>query len=222
MKYLLSIIILSFTFASYYAIGDTVTYSHQNEPFDVCYGDYPHNQLELSHFNGKISIFGLSTSWWPTDCTFSLEALIDSVGNDNRINFFESLDDPGQPYSCAQWGDLGQIGIPTIVVPNNQYQIHSWFSYDSYFGNIVILDPYMVYRYYGSDTNEIYSTIEQILLESNWIDGDIDFNQVVNIQDIILLINYILSSSYSFSADVNNDGIANIQDVIILVNIILN
>ena len=30
MKYLLSIIILSITFASYYAIGDTVTYSHQN------------------------------------------------------------------------------------------------------------------------------------------------------------------------------------------------
>ena len=80
----------------------------------------------------------------------------------------------------------------------------------------------MVYRYYGSDTNEIYSTIEQILLESNWINGDIDFNQVVNIQDIILLINYILSSSYSFSADVNNDGIVNIQDIIILINIILN
>ena len=63
MKYLLTIIISSFTFASYYAIGDTVTYNHQNEPFDVCYGDYPYEQLQLSHFNGKISIFGLSTSW---------------------------------------------------------------------------------------------------------------------------------------------------------------
>ena len=117
---------------------------------------------------------------------------------------------------------MGEIGIPTIVIPNNQYQIHSWFSYDSYFGNIVILDPYMVYRYYGSNTNEIYNTIEQILLESSWNSGDIDFDQSVNIQDIVLLINYILSSSYSFSADMNNDGIANIQDVIILINIILN
>ena len=63
MKYLLSIIILSITFASYYTIGDTVTYSHQNEAFDVCYGDYPQDQLKLSHFNGKISIFGLSTTW---------------------------------------------------------------------------------------------------------------------------------------------------------------
>ena len=63
MKYLLSIIISSIVFPSYYSIGDTVTYSHQNEPFDICYGDYANEDLQLSHFNGKISIFGLSTSW---------------------------------------------------------------------------------------------------------------------------------------------------------------
>ena len=50
-------------FPSYYAIGDTVTYIHQNESHDVCYGDYPFQELTLSHFNGKISVFGLSTSW---------------------------------------------------------------------------------------------------------------------------------------------------------------
>jgi len=63
MRYLVNIIILSFSFASYYAIGDTVTYSHQNEFHNVCYGDYPFQNLKLSHFNGKISVFGLSTSW---------------------------------------------------------------------------------------------------------------------------------------------------------------
>jgi len=222
MIYLLITIINSFLFSSYYTIGDTVITSHQNEAFDVCYGEYPDNELKLSHFNGKISIFGLSTAWWPTDCTFSLEALIDSVGNDSRIIFFESFDDPGQPYSCAQWGDLGQIGIPTIVAPNEQYQIHSWFSLQGYFGEIVVLDPNMVYRYYGSNTNEILNTIEQILLESNWINGDIDFNQIVNVQDVVLLVNFILNSSYSFSADVNNDESVNIQDIIVIISIILN
>ena len=63
MKYLVTIIVLSFTFASYYSIGDTVTYSHQNESHSVCYGDYPFDNFKLSHFNGKISVFGLSTSW---------------------------------------------------------------------------------------------------------------------------------------------------------------
>ena len=65
MKYLLTIIISSFTFASYYAIGDTVTYSHQNEPFDVCYGDYATDQLSLSDFeNGNTVIWlNIAASW---------------------------------------------------------------------------------------------------------------------------------------------------------------
>ena len=63
MKYLTLIIIASFSLCSYYSIGDTVLIEHQNEAFDVCYGDYPEDQLRLSHFNGKISIFGLSTTW---------------------------------------------------------------------------------------------------------------------------------------------------------------
>jgi len=63
MKYLLFTIITSYLFSSYYAIGDTVITEHQNEAFSVCYGEYPNNELDLSHFNGKISIFGLSTTW---------------------------------------------------------------------------------------------------------------------------------------------------------------
>ena len=220
MKYLLSIIILSITFASYYAIGDTVTYSHQNEPFDICYGDYPYEQLQLSHFNGKISIFGLSTSWWPPTCTFSLEGLIDSLGNDNRIKIFESLDDPGQPYTCNQWGNLGQEGIPVIVETNNQ--LFQWFSTDGYVGVIAILDHNMVFRYCGDNTGQIYNTIEQILSESSWIMGDLNSDEIINIQDIVLLVSVVLSNEYNALADMNNDEIINVQDIILLINIILN
>ena len=219
MKYLITIIILSFTFSSYYTIGDTVTYSHQNELFNVCYGDYPDEQLQLSHFNGKISIFGLSTSWWPPTCTFSLEGLIDSLGNDNRIGIFESLDDPGQPYTCTQWGDLGEEGVPIIVEPN--YQLFDWFSIDSYLGVIVILDPNMVYRYYGSDTNQIFSIIEEILSETTWITGDINFDETIDILDVILIVNSILNDDYNYYSDLNQDQIVNIQDIIMLIAIIL-
>ena len=220
MKYLLSIIILSVTFASYYSIGDTVTYSHQNEPFDICYGDYSYEQLQLSHFNGKISIFGLSTSWWPPTCTFSLEGLIDSLGNDNRIKIFESLDDPGQPYTCNQWGNLGQEGIPVIVETNNQ--LFQWFSTDGYVGVIAILDHNMVFRYCGDNTGQIYNTIEQILSESSWIMGDLNSDEIINIQDIVLLVSIVLSNEYNALADMNNDEIINVQDIILLINIILN
>ena len=63
MKYYIYLIITSFALSSYYAIGDTVSYVHQNELFDVCYGNYPFEELKLLDFNDKISIFGLSTSW---------------------------------------------------------------------------------------------------------------------------------------------------------------
>jgi len=146
---------------------------------------------------------------------------MNSLGDDNRIVIFESLDDPGQPYTCTQWGNLGQEGIPVVVKPNYQYQIWEWFSIESYFGMIVILDPNMVYRYYGSDINEIYSIVEEILLETIWI-GDINFDQIINIQDIVLLVNLVLSNEYNGSADMNSDGIINVQDIILLINIILN
>ena len=219
MKYLTLIIITSLSLSSYYDIGDIVTDNHQNEAFDVCYGDYPQDQLKLSHFNGKISIFGLSTTWWPTDCTFSLEGLIESIGNDSRIKIFESLDDIGQPYSCTQWGDLGQEDLPLIVESDNV--LFNLFS-NGYYAETVVLDPNMVFRHIGSDLNDILNIVEQILSESHWVLGDIDFNQIVDILDIVLLVNFILDPSYSFSADVNNDQIVNIQDIIILINIILN
>ena len=146
----------------------------------------------------------------------------DWYSNNPNVRIITNLDDIGQPYSCTQWGDLGQENLPVIIQPNTQYQIHSWFSLSGYFGNIVILDPNMVYRYYGSDIDEIYNIINQILEEEDWIIGDIDFNHIINVQDIVLLVNFILDSSYGFSADVNNDQIVNIQDIIVIINIILN
>ena len=218
MKYLTLIIITSLSLSSYYDIGDIVTDNHQNEAFDVCYGDYPQDQLRLSHFNGKISIFGLSTTWWPTDCTFSLEGLIESIGNDSRIKIFESLDDIGQPYTCTQWGDLGQEDLPLIVESDNV--LFNLFS-NGYYAETVVLDPNMVFRYIGSNQNALLNMVEQILSES-WIIGDIDFNQIINVQDIILTINLVLSSEYNILADLNSDEIVDVLDIIQLVNIILN
>ena len=53
------------------------------------------------------------------------------------------------------------------------------------------------------------------------IEGDINGDLLVNIQDIVLSVNLVLSNSYESSADLNFDGIVNILDVVLLVNIIL-
>ena len=56
--------------------------------------------------------------------------------------------------------------------------------------------------------------------------GDINSDQVVNIQDIVSVVNIILGQSVpedceAISADFNSDGAINIQDIISIVNVVL-
>tara|TARA_B100000029_G_C17589434_1_gene962065 strand:- start:1905 stop:3179 length:1275 start_codon:yes stop_codon:yes gene_type:complete len=56
--------------------------------------------------------------------------------------------------------------------------------------------------------------------------GDVNLDELLNIQDVVLIINYILGSiefdSNQLSlADLNSDSMINVQDVILLINLIL-
>jgi agmatine/peptidylarginine deiminase len=58
-------------------------------------------------------------------------------------------------------------------------------------------------------------------------DGDVNMDDSVNVQDIIMIINYILGQTefndqQKSLADLNNDGLINIQDIILVINLILN
>jgi polyhydroxybutyrate depolymerase len=56
----------------------------------------------------------------------------------------------------------------------------------------------------------------------NYLIGDLNGDNIVNIQDIILTINLILNQDYQDLADINNSGEINILDLVQLVDIILN
>ena len=67
--------------------------------------------------------------------------------------------------------------------------------------------------------------IELIDILTN-LPGDINFDSIINILDVVIMVNFILGSqtpsSAEFSvADLNNDGILNILDIVILTNLIL-
>ena len=57
---------------------------------------------------------------------------------------------------------------------------------------------------------------------SETIEGDINGDALLNIQDIVLAVNLVLNNEYNSLADLNFDNIVNILDIINLVNIILN
>ena len=52
--------------------------------------------------------------------------------------------------------------------------------------------------------------------------GDVNFDGVLNVNDIVLIINYILglvqpSEEQELAADISQDGVVNIQDIIMVV-----
>ena len=51
--------------------------------------------------------------------------------------------------------------------------------------------------------------------------GDVNYDNIVNVVDIIAIINWILSNSYVTIADINDDDVLNVVDIISVVNIIL-
>jgi len=68
--------------------------------------------------------------------------------------------------------------------------------------------------------------VSMLVSGSSSMQGDINGDESVNIQDIIFLINFILDvdepDTGQFSAaDMNDDGVLNIQDIILIVNVIL-
>ena len=51
--------------------------------------------------------------------------------------------------------------------------------------------------------------------------GDINSDDLINVQDLILLVEAILTVDFNILGDINNDGLLNVQDVILLLNVIL-
>ena len=62
------------------------------------------------------------------------------------------------------------------------------------------------------------------ILEENYdqsILGDLNGDSILNINDLIIIVDFILSEIYNESGDMNSDGGLNIQDISILLNIII-
>tara|TARA_Y100000996_G_C22397611_1_gene591805 strand:- start:434 stop:778 length:345 start_codon:yes stop_codon:yes gene_type:complete len=76
-----------------------------------------------------------------------------------------------------------------------------------------------------TDSNGIISDIGAIpfLTESCSINGDLNFDYVVNVMDVVVLINCILfNSECTMCFDINNDNQYNVLDVLGIINFIID
>ncbi|MEE2859018.1 MAG: dockerin type I domain-containing protein, partial [Candidatus Neomarinimicrobiota bacterium] len=56
---------------------------------------------------------------------------------------------------------------------------------------------------------------------SDFIIGDINGDEVLDILDVVVLINAVLNDGFYEEADMNQDGVLDILDIVLLVNVIL-
>ena len=147
-----------------------------------------------------------------------------------------ALSDLNQPYSCSQWGNVPNGGTSQIV-EDVGYQIHTLFNLDNYFPSTIWIDHEM--RVHDKMNNagswSVGARIDAMLEACGPLceeggcattSGDVNEDEMLNIQDLITMVNHILDSSPLMdcaleAADMNTDGTVNIQDLISLVNAIL-
>ena len=70
-------------------------------------------------------------------------------------------------------------------------------------------------------------TTQNYFITNDFILGDINQDNTIDVLDVILVINFIMdvnnpNNQENFLSDMNADGYINIQDIILIVNIILN
>ena len=152
------------------------------------------------------------------------------------MKFVIALADLNQPYSCTQWGNQPDGGAAQILHDTSS-QIWTWFESSSAVPSTVwITHEMQVYDMMNNAGSWSIGNRIDLMLEDcgslcedggcSTATGDVNEDEVLNIQDLITMVNHILGSSLVVdcaleAADMNVDGTVNIQDLISLVNAIL-
>ncbi len=112
-------------------------------------------------------------------------------------------------FNIYREGDLIQEGV------SEYYYIDESISYDGeYCYEIVLTD---------NEGNEILNSMEQcILIEDDILLGDINDDNLVNVVDIVILVDWILNGGSNQLGDANQDGNVNVVDVVLIIGWILN
>ena len=139
--------------------------------------------------------------------------VIIAVGQSNLSNFNNNF--------------CGNSDLPLVLDPSPGFPIRDQFAPNGLHKQVVILDydgtlldSYTLNSGLNwSAKNYITNVISENYQQS--ILGDVNGDDVINVQDIILVVNMILSSDNSSSGDINSDGIVNVLDIVQLVNLIL-
>jgi len=145
---------------------------------------------------------------------------ISNTNNQNIINNFVEENSLTFPI-------LYDTGSPGGVQGGDVYDLYYMPNDGSPYPRDFIVDQNGIIAYANNeiDTQWMIYVIDELIF-NNSLPGDINNDEVINILDVILLINFIIGTSEPSDneiifSDLNGDGILNVLDIVILVNIIL-
>jgi hypothetical protein len=232
-------------------VGQTLSEEQLSSEFEVCYGndDYSIGDVfKLDDYNGAnndtgnhfVTLVNIDASWCPPcfDNLLDIAYLANTYADNNGVMIAEGLFDfnifGGQnnesQTTCNEWGQeiSNYTSTPPIVFDDSNYTAFGWFETDNSIPSYVIIDHNMQIRNSGNNLNTtvVKMYIEDLLDECgdhcvNTLLGDMNMDNIFNISDIIILIDYVLNGNYSDIGDLNLDAEINILDILLVVDIIL-
>tara|TARA_B110000263_G_scaffold192510_1_gene170507 strand:+ start:2350 stop:4602 length:2253 start_codon:yes stop_codon:yes gene_type:complete len=176
------------------ALCNTVSYSEAYQEVDLSeYSDCIEQGLTYVNYGGYLS------DWGGDDHPEMKIVFIDSNGN--QISESQTIGTYNAYWTLFSIEDS---------IPENTHFIQMFL---------------MGTRYAGDDNDSYFDDLFLRIWQDQtclYLMGDLNQDNIINIQDIVLLVNVILSSEYNELADLNSDDIVNVLDIIQLINIILH
>ncbi|MDC2984463.1 dockerin type I domain-containing protein [Candidatus Marinimicrobia bacterium] len=153
--------------------------------------------------NNRAPVLFLSGQFDPT-ATNSFHTNLHYNNTPNEIDKLLFEISGGSHYTvCSPYNDLD-------MASKARFWIEQYINNDSSNCNELIAIP--------NSSSSFSTNIECTFYDS----GDLNQDQVINIQDILILISLILNSTYEEYADLDENGVINVLDVIQIINLILN
>ena len=172
----------------------------------------------------------LSVTWFPKSSTQKKVAsawrwYTNDVGdNGNNDKWIVSVSNDGGD----QWINLENTSISNASWVKQRFILHDYIDLSSNVQFKFIAEDILNTGDAGSGGSLVEAALDDFIIEflsdGSGIFGDVNYDEAVDVLDVVILVNMILGSespNYA-TADLNSDGDINVQDVILLINLILD